>query len=209
MTGHYTYRLTEEIARWAFEIHIQSCKDWVIAFTNPTAGPWKRLTGLDKNGTTGEVHRFEREEDRPDLVLVSDRNKIIIIIEAKDLIQKLTAEAQIVKSVAVIHSLAKILRTKADNSFWENRSDYMIIAGLLWGAEIKSTDAERRAIFSAYKKALSFNKTENLATLILGIESYRDADSISCGAYLSENGRLNGGLTAAELLASLRLKPKS
>ena len=37
----YTFRLTEEIARWAFEVVCKNSSDWYIAFTNPTAGPWK------------------------------------------------------------------------------------------------------------------------------------------------------------------------
>ena len=39
-------RLNEELARWAFEIKISENSDWEIAFTNPTAGPWKTVKAL-------------------------------------------------------------------------------------------------------------------------------------------------------------------
>ena len=44
----YNFRLTEEIARWAFEIICRENPNWYVAFTNPTAGPWKTIKGLNK-----------------------------------------------------------------------------------------------------------------------------------------------------------------
>jgi hypothetical protein len=40
---NYSYNLTEEICRWSFEVHIKKLESWWIAFTNPTAGPWKKI----------------------------------------------------------------------------------------------------------------------------------------------------------------------
>ena len=104
----YSFRLTEEISRWAFEIICKGDNDWYVAFTNPTAGPWKTIKGLDKSGKEGEVYRFELEETRPDIVLVNDKLKIIIIVEAKDSIEKLTHGDQAEKSVEVVNTLTTI-----------------------------------------------------------------------------------------------------
>ena len=51
--------ISEEIVRWSFEISVNRSDDWLIAFTNPTAGPWKRITAPDSDGKRGEIHRFE------------------------------------------------------------------------------------------------------------------------------------------------------
>ena len=80
----YNFRLTEEISRWAFEIRCRESLDWYIAFTNPTAGPWKTIKGTDQFGKEGEVYRFELEQPRPDIILVNDKLRVIVIIEAKD-----------------------------------------------------------------------------------------------------------------------------
>lgn len=95
MTRKYTFRLTEEIARWAFEVLLSKNPDWYIAFTNPTAGPWKRVTAINERGVEGEVHRFARDEERPDLLLISDKYEVVIIIEAKDSLPKLIKDKQI------------------------------------------------------------------------------------------------------------------
>ena len=82
-------RLNEEIARWAFEILFKDLNDWVIAFTNPTAGPWKTIKASDINGEIGEVYRFALKENRPDIVMYNDDLQTVMIIEAKDNIDKL------------------------------------------------------------------------------------------------------------------------
>ena len=42
-------RVNEEIARWAFEIIFKKNDQWTIAFTNPTAGPWKTIKSNSLN----------------------------------------------------------------------------------------------------------------------------------------------------------------
>ena len=67
-------RLNEEIARWAFEILFKTNTEWKIAFTNPTAGPWKTIKANSlTDNTEGEVYRFILEEDRPDIIMYNDR----------------------------------------------------------------------------------------------------------------------------------------
>lgn len=131
----YTFRLTEEISRWAFEVSCANRSCWFIAFTNPTAGPWKTIKCTNSDGKVGEVYRFELEETRPDILLVNDNLRLIIVIEAKDSLTKLISGNQVEKSVEVVNQLSSILGDKRHNPFWGERADYCIITGILWGAE--------------------------------------------------------------------------
>ena len=147
----YSYSMNEEIARWTFEVFIdhQSKGKWWIAFTNPTAGPWKKILSKDEAGQLIEIYRFSREEDRPDIVAVSDELKKVIIIEAKDYASKLIGKVQMTKSAQVIVDMEKVLRS-VDITAWEKRKNYEIIPGFLWYSEssniankevVKVTDA--------------------------------------------------------------------
>lgn len=130
----YDVRLTEEVARFAFEVYIDgNANNWFIAFTNPTAGPWKTLKVPDFSGRMVEVYRFFREEERPDVVLVSDRDRVVLIIEAKDKIAQLAAGSQPEKSSRVVAAMRDVLSSLADNSLWSQRANYRYIGGLLWG----------------------------------------------------------------------------
>ena len=124
----YNFHLTEEISRWAFEIVCQNNDDWFIAFTNPTAGPWKTIKGLNKNNEEGEIYRFELEETRPDIVIVNDKLKVIIIFEAKDSLSKLMKEDQVPKSVEVVSNLTKVLTEIDNKQYWNQRKNYQIIS---------------------------------------------------------------------------------
>ncbi len=59
---------------------------WWVAFTNPIAGPWKKITALDGTGLPVEIYRFEREGERPDLILVNDIFKLVMIVKQKIII---------------------------------------------------------------------------------------------------------------------------
>ncbi len=147
----YTYTPTEEIVRWAFEVHVNSNdtakKNWFIAFTNPTAGPWKRVTAPDTNGVTVEIARFAREEERPDLVLVSDSLHTTLIVEAKDDLSKLIGPIQMQKSLNVIRDLGNRLRT-CPVTAWGKRAKYNIVPGFLWGGS--NPDNEIKQVLTAY-----------------------------------------------------------
>lgn len=123
----YTYKLTEEIARWAFEVKCRQSADWYIAFTNPTAGPWKVIKCTDREGKLGEVYRFDLEETRPDIIIVNDKLEIVIIIEAKDSLNKLLAGDQAEKSVMVVANLFKTLSGLYKSPFWGHRTKYAIV----------------------------------------------------------------------------------
>jgi hypothetical protein len=168
----YSFKLTEEISRWAFEVLCMQSHDWYISFTNPTAGPWKTIKGFNNEGIEGEVLRFELEDTRPDILLVNDKLRLILIIEAKDSIQKLKSSAQIVKSVDVFKNLSSILKSKKDNPFWGERANYIMITGLLWGSEHICSYEERNELFDYYYSEISRHADLN-NHFILGIEVCR------------------------------------
>jgi hypothetical protein len=131
----YTFEVNEEIARWTLEIFLYEHGDlgWWIAFTNPTAGPWKTISSINTDGKLEEIYRFTREENRPDLVLVNDELKIIVIMEAKEEVSSLLKNDQMIKSVEVIENMKKILSSLINKS-WLKRRSYKIIPGFLWYA---------------------------------------------------------------------------
>ena len=132
----YSYLINEEIVRWAFEVFLKNknVNGWWVAFTNPTAGPWKKIEAPDNDGKFTEIYRFAREEDRPDFVLVSDLLKIILIIEAKDAASKLIAGKQMHKSTQVMVDMGNKLRN-IELDIWQKRKDYELLAGFLWHTE--------------------------------------------------------------------------
>lgn len=132
--------LSEEIVRWGFEVSIKAHADWFIAFTNPTAGPWKRIMAPDISGKQGEVHRFEVNETRPDLVLVSDTLAKVLIIEAKTSLADLARNTQIQKTAQMYNYLARTLQSKQANRFWGPRSEFTYSLGLLWGGDSASQE---------------------------------------------------------------------
>lgn len=173
----YTYKLTEEISRWAFEIHVKNKKSWWIAFTNPTAGPWKRIESFDKNKNKGEVYRFDRDEKRPDIVIVNDDLKSIIIFEAKDTLEKLKVESQTAKSCLVINDMAETLASIKDNPFWGDRHSYKIYNGLLWGSSSPSSASSVEEAFLVYSNELKKINSIVDTTIQIGIESTKNNNS--------------------------------
>ena len=173
----YRYKLTEEISRWAFETHIKNQNSWWIAFTNPTAGPWKRVESFNKKNEKGEVFRFGRDEKRPDIVIVNDELKIMIIFEAKDSLDKLKSKNQIEKSCRVVEDMAKTLNSIVDNPYWGERHSYKKYNGLLWGSTSLSSNESIQEVFRIYSKEL--NRIESIIdnTIQIGIESNKDINN--------------------------------
>lgn len=186
----YTFHLTEEIARWAFEVVCKQQNDWYVAFTNPTAGPWKTIKCTDpRTGEEGEVYRFELEETRPDILLVNDSMRLILIVEAKDSIEKLTAGNQVDKTVEVVSQLTDILKKKSDCRFWGSRSTYKIVTALLWGADRMVNEVEYNTLFRQHKQAIS--KFPNVSDdIIIGVETQRSGETLKCRICgMSKDGR--------------------
>ena len=171
-------RLNEEISRWAFEIKIETSKDWKIIFTNPTAGPWKKIMCTDENNNVGEVYRFQLEEERPDIIMINDDLKMILIIEAKDSIEKLTQGTQANKTVEVTENMAKMLMENGHNRFWNERSQYKTYLGLLWGNDGLDGSSKIESLFKNHYSLLVKNPHIE-KELIIGIETIFDASSNS------------------------------
>lgn len=179
------FKLTEEISRWAFEISVKKNKDFWIAFTNPTAGPWKTIISKDKKNNFGEIYRFKKEEERPDVILVSDTFKLIIIIEAKDSFEKLSKGEQVDKSCLVVKNISIKLKNIKNNNFWLNRYDYEIINGLLWGADQSETKMNIKNLFKIYEN--KFNDLNyRLSSFQIGIETVKnDIGNLELNYYLN------------------------
>lgn len=175
----YDFKLTEEIARWTFEVICKTNSDWYIAFSNPTAGPWKTLKAIDKNDEEGTVYKFDLQENRPDIVLVNDKLKVIVIIEAKSNYTNLIKGNQVKKSSEVVVDLSKILKKERHNQFWGKRYMYNIFVGLLWGADKPISLEDKEKLFDSYHELTSKDRNVD-GRLILGIEVLKNNSSLKC-----------------------------
>ena len=179
-------RLNEEIARWAFEILFKTNTDWKIAFTNPTAGPWKTIKANSLiDNTEGEVYRFSLEEDRPDIIMYNDQLETIIIIEAKDSLEKLMVGSQAQKSAAVVVNLANILK-KATNHFWKGREGYSVILGLLWGStDYPEPESEKKRLYDYYRALIADEEVVD-SDLIIGVETLYKEKKLKCTSFYKD-----------------------
>jgi len=197
-------RIDEEVARFAFEVHLREYgTDWFVAFTNPTAGPWKRIMAPDSDGVWGETHRFEREALRPDLVIVNDILRFVLILEAKDELAKLGNAGQVASSVEAATTIAGVLSTKGSNRYWGVRSTFNVGFGLLWGATPPAKEADVHAVFLTYADALA--SAVIVADTIVGIECSREASdgALICTGRTSSDLPIRIDLSAAQLLSAL------
>jgi len=164
----YTFNVNEEIARWVTEVYVKNQQKlgWWVAFTNPIAGPWKKITALNGEGVPVEIYRFEREGERPDLILVNDKYKLIVIVEAKDYYQKLIASEQMKKSVRVIKEISSIL-VNSSNEHWAIRIGYKILPAFLWFTEdTNSILSEDKIVKEAFIKCSKLDPDELINIII-------------------------------------------
>lgn len=177
-------RLNEEIARWAFEIIFKTSCSWKIAFTNPTAGPWKTIKADSKfTGNEGEVYRFILEEDRPDIIIYNDVLESVIIFEAKDSLEKLLNRKQAVKSAAVVVKLADLLQRKSGNAFWNGRETYKVILGLLWGStDSPESDDEKNRLYDHYHSLIQ-DEASVYKDIIVGVETLYSRGKLTCAIF--------------------------
>lgn len=187
----YKFKLSEEISRWVFEIVVEKSSSWFLAFTNPTAGPWKKVSAPDQQNNFGEVFRFGRERTRPDLIIVNDKLEIVIIIEAKDKLAKLNTTAQLTKSSDVVLKMAETLSKIKDNPFWGNRGQYTYVHGFLWGSEGETTQPKRENLFSNYLKILgeSDSVDVSISDTLVAFEIYpsKEKNSLDINFFFSSS----------------------
>ena len=162
-------KIDEEIARWTAEVFFK-CKDelgWWIAFTNPTAGPWKKLLSKKSDGKHEEAYRFDREEKRPDVVLVNDKLKKVIIVEAKDSCPKLVKGDQMPKSLEVVKDMTEILQKKQGNS-WDNRTDYEFVSSFLWYTDsLEKVKEDNQIVVNSFNKHISNGVSPVLLNIVI------------------------------------------
>jgi hypothetical protein len=129
----YQFKINEEITRWTTEVLIKQNPQWGwwIAFTNPTAGPWKKITAPNKKGIFEEIYRFNREEKRPDLVLVNDSKKAVLVIEAKYNLNSILDTKQMEKSIKVVKDMSLIMQ-EIEHNTWNERRKYHYFTSFLW-----------------------------------------------------------------------------
>jgi hypothetical protein len=184
---NYTYKINEEIARWATEIYIKkhSKLKWWIAFTNPTAGPWKTIVAPNDKGKYQEIYRFEREGERPDLILVNDEVKAIIIIEAKDNYVKLADASQMIKSIRVINDISDVLK-EIKKKHWGERKSYRIIPSFLWACENEANiEVENESVRNIFDK----NNTTTIDNKLLNVVIIQDTKGNLSNTFIYENKR--------------------
>ncbi|MDG6919650.1 MAG: hypothetical protein JRN62_09505 [Nitrososphaerota archaeon] len=93
--------MSEEVCLQCLVVSFRSGR-WEEWFSNPTAGPWKKVR-IEGVGDEDQI-RFEKEQDRPDLVVADRKSGLVIMLEAKDSIGSLLETAQIRKSIGVFAS---------------------------------------------------------------------------------------------------------
>ena len=174
--------MSEEIVRWGFEISVNQSRNWFIAFTNPTAGPWKRITAPDSTGKFGEIHRFEIDETRPDLILVNDKTHQVLIVEAKTTFDDLQKPAQRIKTSQLFQDLTLKLQNMAKNRFWGIRSGYEYVPGLLWSSS-NETSKQVSQMCRDYLKTIGSQNRE-----IICIEGFFENESIKFKVYNGISG---------------------
>ena len=137
-------KLSEEIVRWKFELDANIEGIRYIAFTNPTAGPWKTVNGpvWEERYT---LHSFGKKEPRPDVILVCDRLKQIYVIEAKDSAKKLDKET-IEKTYEISETFRRRFSTYTAHASWQNRLTYSLITGFIFGSTIAKYEDEANAL---------------------------------------------------------------
>jgi hypothetical protein len=180
----YQYRINEEITRWTTEVYIKSNpnKNWYIAFTNPTAGPWKKITVKNEKSKSIEVYRFDREEKRPDLVLINDKKGVILIVEAKYDLGDLLNGEQMVKSVKVVVDMAEVLKNISVKE-WETRKKYKILTSFLWySSNPVNALAESKLVNKKYHE----NITKGLSRETVNIIIYKKNEVLT-NLFITEN----------------------
>ena len=115
---------------------------------------------------------------------INDYLKEIMIIEAKNSIDKLIQGAQIEKSVKVVGELSAILK-EINNPFWNNRKKYPITLGILWGTEKTISNEEISSVFSKYHKEVSkYSSFDD--TIITGIQTKKINQELECVLFFKD-----------------------
>jgi hypothetical protein len=129
---HYKVDLSEEIVRWVFELEILKSTSRLVLFTNPTAGPWKRVV-VKTDKVEYELFRFGRDEERPDVIALCDARRLLLIIEAKERVEQFNADV-IRKTFELTRRFKELFANYDKHEDWLSRREYTVQAGFLFGA---------------------------------------------------------------------------
>jgi len=163
------FTLTESLCDQAVLVRAKS-RGWKEWFSNPTAGPWKRIgvPGVSSLAGTG----FEKEETRPDLILFHNTtDPIILILETKDKIDKLldnaNKNAQLKKTsevfVNIQSRLDALIQSSTDSKLRNSAAKISYVCGYATGedSQIVSKTLDLKRIH------LKFAKKENFRDFVL------------------------------------------
>ena len=107
-----------------------------------------------QTGRLGEVYRFAVNEPRPDLILVSDTHRRVVIVEAKTNISQLSNANQRSKTASMFIDLKTQLVSLTSNEYWKARCNYAFHLGLLWGPSTVD-DHELSSLIRSYSAEIS------------------------------------------------------
>lgn len=196
MTGSYLFTLTEEFVRFCFEVHLKTKASpaWVVGFTNPTAGPWKKIMLPHDKGKI-EIGRYERDEERPDFILFNQSKGVCIVLEAKDIYEKVASASQMVKNISVYKKEKRRLLASKQLNEWVNSNDVLMINGLLWSRNKNSliNEGDINDLYNKYKA-----KQDNDS--LCAIQVIEDNKDLCCsGMIITENDRIRTAFDELQL----------
>jgi len=186
------YTLTEPVCLQAVIISLKS-RGWDEWFSNPTAGPWKRIRipGVQNLKDIG----FEKEETRPDLIVYNAKNSVVLVLEVKDNIEKLidvtNNNHQLIKTISVFDNIITRLTKILKNNNSKISSSSIIYCG---GYVVSKTDYLDSKIIDL--KKIHFAKTSNLRNelkqFVVFVVEKKNLDLfVSCNAYKENNKPLS------------------
>ncbi len=181
MEDSIRFKVTEEVIRQTVEVKFKRSGPWEISFTNPTAGPWKSITIGNYEG--GHDLRYDKEEDRPDLILFDRETSSFLIFEAKDKLSKMFSKNQIKKSVDVfvkeINKLTDIIESgdNKSNILKDPTLGYSFHVGYIYSKIDKSKSyisTKRSELISKHKSYMSNYEKDLDSTIHIMVDEEED-----------------------------------
>jgi len=173
--GSKTVKCTEEVIRWRFEVALE-CRTLengvagtsFVAFTNPTAGPWKRVVG-PKLQESYEIYRFGSKESRPDVIVVSDLRRRIYVLEAKDEAAKLTTQV-IKKTYEIAGKFNVVFGAFGNHEDWAPRKSYVVSVGFVFSSKSVSAAVEQHGALMRRVVALGELPGDTYSAVVIDID---------------------------------------
>lgn len=183
------FTLTEQVCLQTLLV-LARRNGWQEWFSNPTAGPWKKVM-IPGVGDRENI-RFEKEEDRPDMIICSIAKRVMLVLEAKDDIRKLAQPAAITKYVSMFNSvktrMTGILETHGDRLLGGRGCDTLV------GYVFPSSDLDSPRVDELSVSHLTETRRRNLQQLaphvLFGVSQASNGDLILSGRLSEVHGDL-------------------